>query len=197
MTKPILVNSYSRSGSVFFAEMLGRSTPPHGLKPLRASVVHIPELIGIKEVLSVTIFRDPVKAICSNIFKHVGVFGIPERMDSLIKAEQEHYIHYITKVKQSQSYSVDFNSLSADPIKEVKRFLSYYQMEGYKDPHLDDIDAVFKKHRYDNDLHNGHFPREVENDVQYNIVHTYIQDHNAVSEATALYLEMLKELSNE
>ena len=195
--KPVLINSYSRSGSVFFAEMLLRSKPDLEGEQLRATVVHVPELIGVDEVLSVTIFRDPIKAICSNIFKYIGVFGMPENLSSMVEAEESDYIRYVKAVQKTKSYAVDFNLLSKEPVNEVKKFLSHHGLGCYKNPSFDDIDSVFKKHKYENDLHNGHFPREAENDVQYNIVHNHLKSEGALVQAKGMYLEVLREISNE
>jgi hypothetical protein len=177
--------------------MLLRSAPDPGLERLRATVVHLPELIGIREVLSVTIFRDPVKAICSNIFKYIGVFGMPESLKNMVKVEEDDYIKYIDMVKKTKSYSIDFTRLSADPVNEVKKFLVHHGINGYQNPSFEDIDSVFKKHKYENDLHNGHFPREAENDVQYNTVYSYLNSESAIVKAKGAYLEMIKEISNE
>ena len=197
MSKPILVNSYHRSGSVFFAELLLRSRPPYGIRNVSVSVVHVPELIGIKEAWSATIFRDPFKAIASNIFKHTGVFGLPENLDGMAQNEALDYIRYIDAVKKTRSYAINFNSLSKDPVKEANRFFSHHVLEGYSEPSLKDVEAVFEKHKYQDTVHTGHIPRGVDNHEEYNFILSHIQTNPVVLQAKELYLDFIKEFPDE
>ena len=126
MIKPILINSYPRSGSVFLAEILRNLLNRHDIE-----VLHLPELIGINEAISITIIRDPKQCISSNIFKWLITNDLPKdisNLDSIIKSECEYYIKFLKMSKLKKSYLINFKNLILDTENEVTTFLKEYKI---------------------------------------------------------------------
>jgi hypothetical protein len=197
MIKPILINSYSRSGSVFFAELINSIHTPEYVS---ASVLHVPEIIGISEAITVTIIRDPKECITSNIF-----LGLPfnnfledfKKLDYTIKYECNHYLKFLKMSKLKESYLVDFKKLILNPKNEIVKFLEKNNIN--KDVVID-VDNILKgieqkkfpddKH----DLYTGHFPRGAHQDPEYLKIWDHINNSNMLNEAYAMYQEIIKDI---
>jgi len=192
MTKPILVNSYPRSGSVFFSEALMQSTPKLRILPLTATVIHIPELIGIKEAITVTIVRDPVKAISSNIFKRFGVIKSINALDEMIEFEENEYLRYIEAAANAKAHIVNFYNLAENPLKEINKFLVSKELSMYELPTLERIEKVFQEHRYNDNItvNNGHTPRGVEKYEEYDSIYQYLKEETKLQRSKETHLSM-------
>lgn len=196
MIKPILINSYPRSGSGFLGQLLIRLPIPG----VEVSVIHSHSLIGINEAITITILRNPLDAISSNIFKSSRVNDISEiiqRIDSYISGEVNYYCTYIRLSENSLSYLMDFNKLKSDPVKEVNKFLNHYQIDALFFVDKDKIFETMEKERYYSeleDIHGGHIPRGAEKHPDYIKIREYVSKSEKLKEAEDLYKRVIDKL---
>lgn len=196
MIKPLLINSYPRSGSGFLGQLLIRLPMPG----IEVSVIHSPSLIGIKEAITVTILRDPVEAISSNIFKSSRVNDISEimnRINTHVSGEVNYYCTYVKVAENTSSYLMDFNKLKDDPVGEVNKFLKYHQIDMLFFVDKDSIFETMWKEKYHSeldDIHGGHIPRGVETHPDYIKIYEYVSKSEKLKEAKELYRATIEKI---
>ena len=197
MIKPILINSYPRSGSVFFAEL----TNSIGVTPHQFStVLHVPELIGIDEAITVTIVRDPRECITSDIFKGLLVNDFPEDVDNLnriIKLECEYYLKFLEMCKLKNPYLINFKNLTSNPKNEVVKFLEKHNINKHFVLNIDNILKGIEQKKFPDDKHDlytGHFPRGANQDPEYIKIFNHINNSVLLDEAYKVYEEIIKDI---
>jgi len=196
MTKPILINSYPRSGSVFLAELINSMRTMQ----YETTVVHLPQIIGIDEVITITIIRNPKECITSDIFKWLLVGKLPENineLDIIIKSECKNYLYFLEMSKLKKSYLINFDKLIKNPKEEIIKFLNKYNFSSEFNLNIDNVLDVIKQKKFADDRHDlytGHFPRGANQDPEYIKIWEYIKNNDILNEAYAMYEEIIKEI---
>lgn len=196
MFKPIIINSYPRSGSGFLGQLLHHVNFPDK----EISIMHSIRLIGIKEATTITILRNPKDCISSNIFmstRHSALSKDISTLDEKIMHDCNVYTKFLTLAKSTSSYMIDFNKLVKDPEKEVNKFLEYLGLNPTFSKKTEDIFDLMEKEKYFSDLedvYGGHFPRGVEKHPDYARIYEYIHTTPLLDRTYDLYLSTINEL---
>lgn len=196
---PVLINSYPRSGSVFFIESL--YTNKNFYFNFTATSIHLPQIIGIDEAITVSIVRNPIDCISSNLYK--GLFfnekEILNNLESQIKKESEIFLIYLNQIINKKPYVIDFNSLIQDVQQEVKVFLENIGIPSLKQETKEshEIINILKKSSKSNNhslKYEQHFPRGIHLDDQYQNIKKSVYNNDACKEAESIYLTFISNL---
>lgn len=188
--KTIVINSYPRSASIFFLNIIYMIV---GEKVHGASI-HVPQLIGTKDVITCTIFRDPIDCITSRLFQSLGSKRIPNANieEELIEIQSKEYMSYVEKIKASKAYYTLFDQVSSDPLTEAINFLKINNIsvnqKSVENIQKSDMWTIMPHEK--EGLYDGHYPRSAELNEGYIDIKKYVSKSPSVMEAKRAYLSI-------
>ena len=180
ISKTVVINSYPRSASVFFLNVLYKITDER----IQGASIHLPGLIGTSRASTITIFRDPLESLSSHFFHGFGAgnnkgYEVPE---GSIKSECINYLQYMDAVVSNNSRFSTFDKVTSNAVKEAEKFLkaegiavNKRMIDSIKDSEvLSHIDIS------GNRLYDGHYPRSVETNHSYLKIKAFLEQSESV-----------------
>lgn len=153
----IIYNSFPRSGNVYAGYVGGHIIDGD------YATVHIPEIFGVKELDTITIFRKPGDAIASLVNKQQersGPINI-ESVDYTIQKHIELYKKYMSYAKENKEtiYIGKFEDLIEDPITHFLKIAKKFNRNLVKDYEYNVKSISFSGPIWE-DRYDGHIPRK-------------------------------------
>lgn len=196
MRKYLIVNSFPRSGSVYFSNILKEFQPESYFTD--TACLHIPYFIGVDRTYTAVLLRNPFDSICSAL-----TMIYDSRDDSL---EDNHiqdlislYSEFLDILEKSTDlYNVcivDFDKFITNSILTVKKYLDKYKIK-YKIPNQSDKELFNKYQIILNSFENftdlkrlGNMPRKLDNDREY--IFWTLKDNEEIKLLYNRYLKLL------
>ena len=128
------------------------------------ATLHIPQIFGVEDLNQVTLFRKPVDAFSSLIYKNNTSKVLPDNaIKSIAEKEIEHYREYIkyATMHHDKIYIGRFDDLANDPIshfKNVAKRFDYPVVPNCEENVLS-IPLNLEGELW-TDAYDGHYPRE-------------------------------------
>ena len=149
----LTINSYPRSGNVFFSVFAGQ------IINTEIFAIHDPEKYSEKN--QVAIFRNPYESIASRCNRNA--YGGMLDLNVLDKVPEyvEEYVYYVSKALENKSslYICDFNNMKSNPEDEAKKIANFFNFA-----YRENKEAMSYTQNYmSKDLMtkwDGHMPRE-------------------------------------
>lgn len=162
--KPLVINSFPRSGNVFLSTVVGSAFSLES----SISALHLPEIFQVKEIYNVSIFRKPSDAISSLINKsreHTDLTNKDGQIDNFkfeysLTRSIKSYISYLDAAEShfDNIQIVSFDDLSKDYKTVVEQISARYTLpinDGYEKNLVFDTNKPIWSDKFD-----GHLPRE-------------------------------------
>jgi hypothetical protein len=155
--KQLIFNSFPRSGNVYSQKV------SFFMINCQVATVHIPQIFGVEDLNQVTLFRKPVDAIASLIYKQNPDQIIEDRfIINNAEKEVEHYREYIkyATMHHDKIYIGRFDDLANDPVghfKDIAKRFDYLIL-----PRCEENVLNIPRTLTDNlwtDEYDGHYPR--------------------------------------
>jgi hypothetical protein len=152
----IVFNSFPRSGNVYQGSLSG-----HFFDRMQAQV-HMPEILGVKEIHNIVVFRKPEDAIASLIMKQ-SQSDTNIHKNQIIKSSKENYEIYkkyidCAKTNKDIIYIGKFDKLINDTVKHFENVSIKFDI-----PLVNNYKESFLKAKFDgklwDDRYDGHVPR--------------------------------------
>ena len=152
----IIYNSFPRSGNVYSSKV----SPIFFMSNLTA--VHIPQILGVKDLDQITIFRKPEDAISSLINKQSKPNTKIEQPTIEYEANRacdlyRDYIHY-AKINKDLVYIGKFEDLTTNTVKHFENIAKKFNRSLNADYELNFKNAEFVGKIWE-DKYDGHIPR--------------------------------------
>ena len=160
--KHLVFNSYPRSGNVYLSHIAS------SILGIDVTAVHLPQIYVVKDIYQVAIFRNPVDAIASLLYKRsagsLENMLRPEVIDDQIKSEVQEYLLYVESVVKNLDHLhiVDFNNLKDNPLKEVIDISNKFNIDpinGLSISQLTSDHVQVERSELWSEDHDGHLPR--------------------------------------
>lgn len=212
MYKHLVVNAFPRSGSVYFASLLG----VHEVSGAQYTSLHLPYIIGNENVKNIVVVRDPYECIASLFYKELNhqrkhqhtetdCWGCRQYvisvMDLGIKDHVEEYIQYIDRCIEFNGsdnlYIVDFNKMKEDPVKELKNVVSKFGLTAREINSSVDVYSMIENSMSSNgmiDDSGGHMPRAKKDLREF--IDKKIYEYTDVIEAYDKYRHLIMHIKN-
>lgn len=113
----LVINTFPRSGTVFFTQVFSQPGVDMFL-----NAIHLPFIFDVQRFYQVTVARDPIEAISSNIYLNRA--RIDQDFLEEIKKNVELYILYASSIQENKNneklHIVQFERGTSAPIDEIK-----------------------------------------------------------------------------
>jgi len=159
-SKQIILNSFPRSANVHIAAISSKLF----LVTYEAdaiTVVHLPEIYSVKEIINVAIFRKPEDCISSNIYKNTeGSIKNQNIEYSALKLcnQYKKYIQY-AKTNHDHIYIAKFDEIVKDTLTHfinISKIFNTPLTENYEEK----FNSIDRSGKIWTDKYEGHYPRE-------------------------------------
>lgn len=196
LAKNIVVNSYPRSASIFFLNLLYMISA----EKIYGASIHVPKLVGSKEVIGCTIIRDPIDCISSRLFQGYGGkrFIDTDVDEDLIKSQCEEYLLYMDMSNITKAYTVGFDLIVKSPIEEGIKFLEKHEVlvdrRYCEDIKNKDIWTLMPKER--DTIYDGHYPRQIQDNISYIEIRRSVKDSKSIIQAQEAYFDFISKQNN-
>ena len=158
--KQIIINSFPRSANVHIAAissqlfLVTRETEA-------ITVVHLPEIYSLKEIINVAIFRKPEDCISSNIYKNTeGTINNEGIEPSALKLcnQYKKYIKY-AKASHENIYIAKFDEIVEDTLIHFVNISKIFDTP-FTENYEEKFNSIDRSGQIWTDKYEGHYPRE-------------------------------------
>lgn len=162
-SKQIIFNSFPRSANVYLA-VISSQLFLAMRETTAITVVHIPEIYSVEEIINVAIFRKPEDCISSIIYKNTEGNIDNEGIEYTALREYNQYKKYIDYAKASheQIYIAKFDEIIEDTLTHFVNINKIFDTP-FTENYEEKFNSINRSGKIWTDKYDGHYPREKDN----------------------------------